>query len=430
VFTWTPSYAESASTNLITVKVTDNGTPPLSDSKSFTVAVRRVSLPPTILTPPQSQMALAGADVTFGVVAGGTAPLSYQWRFNGIPVNGATNSNLYLSAVQTNQAGYYSVVVGNLAGSATSAAALLTLKLPATLTGTVSDALNGQPLAGVAVSAGGRTNFTDLQGRYVLTNLAEGVLKADFDADVTSGPVPLTVHFLNLSTTDALTVTGEKTGYATYQNRQVSVRAGTTNELNFSLSPALSQGMRVVLNWGPMPKDLDLHMQIEGTSHEVSYNDRDTPYGRLDHDVTDGWGPETLTVDQFYPGLYHYYVEQYDVFMPGARLTNSAAQAHLYRGAEELKVASVPTEGSGAYWHVCVVDGETGAIRLVNQITDSEALPTGGGGGGGGGGLAGLAFAWDFGDGSTSTNESPVKVYGRPGSYTVGFAGGGGAGAE
>jgi PKD repeat protein len=421
VFSWIPTYAESASTNLITVKVTDNGTPPLSDSGSFTVAVRRVSVPPTILTPPQSQMALVGADVTFNVVAGGTAPLSYQWRFNGIPINGATNSNLYLSAVQTNQAGYYSVVVTNLAGSATSAAALLTLKLPATLTGTVSDALNGQPLAGVAVSAGGRTNLTDLQGRYVLTNLAEGVLKADFDADVTSGPVPLTVHFLNLSTTDALTVRGEKTGYATYQNRQVRVSAGKTNELNFSMSPALSQGMRVVLNWGPVPKDLDLHMQIEGTSHEVSYNDRDTPYGRLDHDVTDGWGPETLTVDQFYPGLYHYYIEHYDVFMPGARLTNSAAQAHLYRGVEELKVVSVPTEGSGAYWHVCVVDGETGAIRLVNQITDSEALPTGGTMGGGGGALAGLAFAWDFGDGSTSTNESPVKEYGRPGSYTVGL---------
>jgi hypothetical protein len=231
------------------------------------------------------------------------------------------------------------------------------------------------------------------------------------------------VHFLNLSTTDALTVTGEKSGYAAYQNRQVRVKAGTTSELNFSMSPVLTQGMRVVLNWGPSPNDLDLHLQIEGTSRHVSYNDRSTPYGRLDHDVTTGWGPETLTVDQFYPGLYHYYVQHYDVFMPGSRLTNSAAQAHMYRGAEELKVVSAPTAGSGAFWHVCTVDGETGTIRILNQITDSAELPGGTGGDPGSsagvGGLAGVRFQWGFGDGSTSTNESPVKVYGRSGSYTV-----------
>jgi hypothetical protein len=254
----------------------------------------------------------------------------------------------------------------------------------------VTDALNGQPLANVTVSAGGRSAQTGVEGRYVLTNLTEGVLKADFDADVTSGNAPLTVHFLNLSTTDALTVTGEKSGYAAYQNRQVRVKAGTTSELNFSMSPVLTQGMRVVLNWGPSPNDLDLHLQIEGTSRHVSYNDRSTPYGRLDHDVTTGWGP---------------------------------AQAHMYRGAEELKVVSAPTAGSGAFWHVCTVDGETGTIRILNQITDSAELPGGTGGDPGSsagvGGLAGVRFQWGFGDGSTSTNESPVKVYGRSGSYTV-----------
>jgi PKD domain len=33
--------------------------------------------------------------------------------------------------------------------------------------------------------------------------------------------------------------------------------------------------------------------------------------------------------------------------------------------------------------------------------------------------LAGVQFLWNFGDGTTSTNESPVKVYGQAGSYTV-----------
>src|SRR5439155_7614640 len=39
VLSWTPSQAQGPSTNLITVRVTDSGAPPLSDTKSFTVVV-------------------------------------------------------------------------------------------------------------------------------------------------------------------------------------------------------------------------------------------------------------------------------------------------------------------------------------------------------------------------------------------------------
>ena len=39
VFTWTPARSQAASTNLITVRVTDNGQPPLSDAQTFTVVV-------------------------------------------------------------------------------------------------------------------------------------------------------------------------------------------------------------------------------------------------------------------------------------------------------------------------------------------------------------------------------------------------------
>jgi hypothetical protein len=42
VFNWTPGAAQSPSTNAISVLVTDNGLPPLSDSSSFTVIVAPV----------------------------------------------------------------------------------------------------------------------------------------------------------------------------------------------------------------------------------------------------------------------------------------------------------------------------------------------------------------------------------------------------
>ncbi|HTE90970.1 MAG TPA: Ig-like domain-containing protein, partial [Terriglobales bacterium] len=48
VITWTPTEAQGPSTNLITVRVTDNGAPALSDQKTFNVVVAAVDLPPQI----------------------------------------------------------------------------------------------------------------------------------------------------------------------------------------------------------------------------------------------------------------------------------------------------------------------------------------------------------------------------------------------
>jgi hypothetical protein len=56
--------------------------------------------------------------------------LSYQWRFQGTNVAGATASSYTRASVQTSDAGMYSVVITNLAGTATSSNAQLTVTLP------------------------------------------------------------------------------------------------------------------------------------------------------------------------------------------------------------------------------------------------------------------------------------------------------------
>src|SRR5206468_9301317 len=48
VLTWTPTIAQGESTNLITVKVTDNGLPAMSDTNSFTVVVNEENNPPML----------------------------------------------------------------------------------------------------------------------------------------------------------------------------------------------------------------------------------------------------------------------------------------------------------------------------------------------------------------------------------------------
>jgi len=82
---------------------------------------------PFIINQPASQTVAAGTNATFGVSAGGTQPLSYQWRFRGTNLNGATSSLLSLSDVQSSDAGTYSAVVSNAFGSVTSSNAVLTV---------------------------------------------------------------------------------------------------------------------------------------------------------------------------------------------------------------------------------------------------------------------------------------------------------------
>ena len=51
-----------------------------------------VLVPPVIVSHPRNTNAIAGANVTLSVVAGGSSPLSYQWRFNGTNIVNANGS--------------------------------------------------------------------------------------------------------------------------------------------------------------------------------------------------------------------------------------------------------------------------------------------------------------------------------------------------
>ncbi len=82
---------------------------------------------PLITTQPASQTVAAGSTALLSVEATGTAPLRYQWLFNGAALAGATSSTLTLANMQPSQAGAYAVIVTNIAGSATSDDAILTV---------------------------------------------------------------------------------------------------------------------------------------------------------------------------------------------------------------------------------------------------------------------------------------------------------------
>ncbi len=82
---------------------------------------------PFITAQPASLAAVPGLTVAFSVTAAGTPPLSYQWRFNGQNIDGATNAALLIPNVQASSFGTYSVLAANQVGTVLSADATLTL---------------------------------------------------------------------------------------------------------------------------------------------------------------------------------------------------------------------------------------------------------------------------------------------------------------
>jgi Immunoglobulin domain/PQQ-like domain len=88
---------------------------------------------PSIATQPSDQKVVVGQPATFTVVAGGSAPLAYQWQKGGTPISGATASSYTTPpSVQSDDGGTFLVVVSNAAGSMTSTSAKLSI-----VTGTV-----------------------------------------------------------------------------------------------------------------------------------------------------------------------------------------------------------------------------------------------------------------------------------------------------
>ncbi len=77
------------------------------------VARLTVTAPPTILVAPSDIEARGGSNVTLSVTATGPGPLTYQWRFNGVDIAGATSRTLLLTNLQLEQTGQYQVLVSN-----------------------------------------------------------------------------------------------------------------------------------------------------------------------------------------------------------------------------------------------------------------------------------------------------------------------------
>ena len=120
-------------------------------SAAAALTLTPVAVAPSITTQPSAQTVAAGVSASLSVVASGTAPLSYQWKKNDVPIISATAPTYSLSSASTADTGTYTVVVTNSVGSVTSTTAALTVNTPPSIT--------TQPVSQV-VAAGASVSFT------------------------------------------------------------------------------------------------------------------------------------------------------------------------------------------------------------------------------------------------------------------------------
>lgn len=88
----------------------------VSGNLAVTAHFNKFADPPGITTQPQGATVAAGGPLELSIQPSGTPPFSYEWLRNGARVALTSEPRFHLAATRTNDAGFYSVRVTNIAG--------------------------------------------------------------------------------------------------------------------------------------------------------------------------------------------------------------------------------------------------------------------------------------------------------------------------
>ncbi len=240
--------------------------------------------------------------------------------------------------------------------------------IPGTVSGTVRDAMTGDPLPDVTL------RFYEGIGASETGTPAAAVTTRE------NGK-----YSVNLPAGE-YSMIASKTGFRTISVPVLSRGETEIKDQNCTLSPVLPEGqVRIVLEWGRTPKDLDshlfnpdqgIHIYFPDASRNARRNGREVV--NLDVDDTDGEGPETTTILQQLTGKYIFLVHDYTNRKQygSDQMSSSGAKVTLYVGDQPPIVFTVPAQ-SGIVWEVFTLENGivTPSGRILNQ-TEWEALHT------------------------------------------------------
>jgi hypothetical protein len=111
----TLSIANTQAANAGTYTVDVTGTCGALTSSNALLTVNPLT---TISTQPVATSGCEGQNTTFTVVAAGTSPLTYQWKFGGVNISGATSTNYNIASTTSADDGSYLVAITGGCGTA------------------------------------------------------------------------------------------------------------------------------------------------------------------------------------------------------------------------------------------------------------------------------------------------------------------------
>jgi TPR repeat len=146
--------------------------------------------------------------------------------------------------------------------------------------------------------------------------------------------------------------------------------------MTYAVSPFMDKldGMRIVLNWGARPSDLDGHLAFP--RNHVFFLGKLGGDAQLDVDHVDGYGPETITIMRKHPGeRYVYAVHDFaDRGQPETSdLSASEAKVFVYVGQTLIRTYYVPKGRKGNIWTVFAISAE-GELQDINTMSGASAF--------------------------------------------------------
>ena len=203
-----------------------------------------------------------------------------------------------------------------------------------------------------------------------VTIAGTGSFKTDFSGKVTF-PIPPDGYYR---------VTFSKHGFVA-STFKIEVMSGTLFFNRFSISPEMPLGMvRIVLDWGEKPRDLDAHL-VKKDGYHISYRRKivsQDGVAQLDRDDTDSFGPETITAKRIdADGEYEYFIHDYTHKKKKHSRALSGSKASVKVFGEKnrlLEVFQIPRNRVGTHWHVFSV--KNGEVIRVNEISNDRSGET------------------------------------------------------
>lgn len=154
----------------------------------------------------------------------------------------------------------------------------------------------------------------------------------------------------------------------------------TINNQNATVSKKLNDGqLRIVLEWGEKPLDLDSHLfgprSNNGKFHifyrSKIYSDSKGKRAELDVDDTTSYGPETTTIYIPEDGVYDFYVHNYSG-SPSINTSNATVKVYTGIKNEPAYIFEVPNNSTNyKIWKVFTYDSETRKVTMINEFQNS-----------------------------------------------------------